>query len=331
MVRTRREPSVRRDRAEVRRSLRVLAALAARHEEWLREEFPRVAAADEERIRQATAAAEESRKAEAEAREARRREDEARRKAEAEARAALRREDAEGWAALRRAEAEAREVRRREDEARRKADAERWAALRREEAEARRNEEARVREANRRDDLERKRRFEALIAEGLPKRDEALDAGLWKFEEALHRSIGEGDPLRGRVVVALTEESLPPILEEAGIVVAFVIERPGAWRRNGGRREWDLVAVGHRVTVVVEIEPILRMPGVRRCRSRMRTFREWRPEFDRRDMRIYGALAYVSAKPAALRFAERRGFLLIGVDDAGAGIRNSPGFEPSSF
>lgn len=309
MVRTRREPSVRRDRAEVRRSLRVLAAPAARHEEWLREEFPRVAADEEERIRQATAAAKESRKAEAEAREARRVEDEARRKAEAE-----------GWAALRR-----------EDEARRKADAERWAALRREDAEARRNEEARVREANRRDDLERKRRFEALIAEGLPKRDEALDAGLWKFEEALHRSVGEGDPLRGRVVVALTEETLPPILEKAGIVVAFVIDRPGAWRRNGGRREWDLVAVGHRVAVVVEIEPILRMHEVRRCRSRMRTFREWRPDFDRRDLRLYGALAYVSAKPAALRFAERKGFLLIGVDDAGAGIRNSPGFEPSSF
>lgn len=211
-----------------------------------------------------------------------------------------------------------------------------------------------MREANRRDDLERERRFEALIAEGLPKEDEAtiteglpkgdealiaeglrkeeeaFDASHRKLEEALYRSAGEGDPRRGQVVVALSEESLLPILEEARIAVDCVSERSRAWR-NGGCREWDLVAVGHRVTVVVEIEPNLRMEGVRRCRSRMRTFREWRPHFDRRDQRIYGALAYVSAKPAALRFAERRGFLLIGVDDAGAGIRNSRGFEPSSF
>lgn len=181
-----------------------------------------------------------------------------------------------------------------------------------------------------RDDLERERRFEALIAEGIRERDEAFDAGSRKLEEAIHRMAGDGDPLRGQVVVALDEESLPPLLGAAGIAVDRVIRRLGTWRK-GGWREWELVAAGYRVTVVIEIEPTLRMHHVRRCRSRMRTFRAWMPDFDRPETRIYGALAYVSAKPAALRFAERRGFLLIGVDDSGAALRNSPGFKPVSF
>lgn len=229
----------------------------------------------------------------------------------------------------RKAEAETRGARRTEDEARRAAEAETREA-RRAEDEARRKEEAEAREANRRDDLERERRFEALIAEDIRQGDEAFDASSRKLEEAIHRMAGDGDPLRGQVVVALDEESLPPLLDAAGIAVDRELLRLRTWRK-GRWREWELVAAGYRVAVVIEIEPTLRMHDVRRCRSRMRTFRAWRPEFDRPEMRIYGALAYLSAKPAALRFAERRGFLLIGVDDSGAGLRNSPGFEPASF
>ena len=332
------------------------ARRAADEAHWRAEAKAREARRTEDEARRA--ADEAHWRAEAKAREARRLEDEARRKAEAEAWEARRTEDearrkaeVEARDARRQAEVEAREARRTEDQARRKAEAEARDARRQAEAEAlevrraedearrhgearaieaRRQEEEKVRETHRLDDLERKRRFDAMIAEGIRKRDEAFDAGSRKLEEAIHRMAGDGDPLRGQVVVALDEESLPPLLDAAGIGVDRVIRRLGTWRK-GGWREWELVAAGSRVTVVIEIEPTLRMHDVRRCRSRMRTFRAWRPEFDRPEMRIYGALAYVSAKPAALRFAERRGFLLIGVDDSGAALRNSPGFEPSSF
>lgn len=311
------------------RTLRLLAAAVARNEESLREGFRRVAAAEEERIRRATAAAEESRKAEAEAREARRKEDEARRKEEAEAREARRQEDearrAED-AARRKEEAEAREARRQEraeaQAAREKADEK--------EREARWKAEEKARATCRLDDLERKRRFEAMIAEGIRERQAEAEESQRKLDEAIYRQIGEGDPRRGRLVAALTEGDLPPILREVGIEAGLLLRRPAAWR-NGALREWDLFAVGERATVVVEIEPTLRVSSVRRCRSGLRTIREWRADFNRAGMRVHGALAYLSAKEAALRFAENRGLLLIGVDDSGARIRNSPGFEPAVF
>lgn len=311
------------------RTLRLLAAAVARNEESLREGFRRVAAADEERIRRAAAAAEESRKAEAEAREARRAEDAARRQEEAEAREARRKEDESRRAedaARRKEEAEAREARRQEREAaqavREKADEK--------EREARWKAEEKARATRRLDDLERKRRFEAMIAEGIRERQAEAEESQRKLDEAIYRQIGEGDPRRGRLVAALTEGDLPPILREVGIEAGLLLRRPAAWR-NGACREWDLFAVGERATVVVEIEPTLRVSSVRRCRSRLRTIREWRADFNRPGMRVHGALAYLSANGAALRFAENRGLLLIGVDDSGAGVRNSPGFEPAVF
>lgn len=339
------------------RALRLLAAAVVRNEELLREGFRRVAAADEERIRRATAAAEESRKAEAEAREARRAEDAARRK-EAEAHEARRQEDAarrledavrRAEDAARRAEeaagrAEKAEAHRKADEARRQGRAE--AHETREEAEekdrevrrqeraeaqeAREKSEEKAREARRLEDNERERRFHAMIAEGIRERQAEAEESQRKLDEAIYRQIGEGDPRRGRLVAALTEGDLPPILREVGIEAGLLLRRPAAWR-NGACREWDLFAVGERATVVVEIEPTLRVSSVRRCRSRLRTIREWRADFNRAGMRVHGALAYLSAKEAALRFAENRGLLLIGVDDSGAGIRNSPGFEPAVF
>ena len=296
----------RRTEDEARRQAEV-KALEARHTE------------DEARRKAEAEALEVRRQAEAEAIEARRTEDEVRRKAEAEDREARRQ-----------AEAEALEARRAEDEARRQA-----------EAEARRKEEAEARETHRVDDLERKRRFDAMIAEGIRKGNEAFEtrqrqeteafaAGHRKIEAALHRLIGDGDERWGRLMEALAEGDLPRILRGIGIEVADLRHRSRV-SRNGGTREWDLIADGREATVVVEVKTTLRPEDVRRFRKHMDTFRQWMPDYDRSGKRIHGALAYLSAKPDVLTHAERRGFLLIRVVGSSASLCNSDGFVPARF
>ena len=404
-MRTRRVPSVRRDRAEVWRTLRFLVAAAAeaRREEAEDREARRQERAEEREARRQEAEArraedearrkaeaedrdarrkaeaealEVRRKAETEALEARRAEDEARRKAETEALEARRAEDevrrqaeAEERDARRQAEAEALEARRTEDEARRQAEVKAFEArhtedearrkaeaealevrrqaeaeaieARRTEDEVRRQAEAEARETHRVDDLERKRRFDAMIAEGIRKGNEAFEtrqrqeteafaAGHRKIEAALHRLIGDGDERWGRLMEALAEGDLPRILRGIGIEVADLRHRSRV-SRNGGTREWDLIADGREATVVVEVKTTLRPEDVRRFRKHMDTFRQWMPDYDRSGKRIHGALAYLSAKPDVLTHAERRGFLLIRVVGSSASLCNSDGFVPARF
>ena len=191
------------------------------------------------------------------------------------------------------------------------------------------------------DDLERKRRFDAMIAEGIRKGNEAFDARHRKENEAsaarhreidaaLHRLIGDGDQRWGRLMEALAEGDLSGILRGIGIEVAALAHRSRA-SRNGRTREWDLIADGPEATVVVEVKTTLRPEDVRRFRKHMDTFRQWMPDYDRSGKRIHGALAYLSAKPDVVTHAERRGFLLIRVVGSSASLRNSDGFVPARF
>ena len=148
-----------------------------------------------------------------------------------------------------------------------------------------------------------------------------------RLDRAIHRMIGDGDERFGRLMEALTEGGLPPLLQRAG----FPVHDDGIVKRQGVSNvaEFDLTAVGEEVTVVVEVKTTLRPEDVRYFVRKMERYREWFSASA--PGALHGGVAYLSATASAPKMAARRGLLLIRVVGSSASIVNSPGFEPRNF
>ena len=149
-----------------------------------------------------------------------------------------------------------------------------------------------------------------------------------RVEKEIFRILGDGDNRWGMLIEALVEGNLLKILRDAGIGVDDAIARRRSMRR-GIWREYDLVAVGERDAVVVEVKTTLRRADVARFTERIGDFREWRSD-DARE-RVWGALAYLGVEGNAARAAEDAGFYLIRAVSGSARLVNSAGFEPRRF
>ena len=148
-----------------------------------------------------------------------------------------------------------------------------------------------------------------------------------RLDRAIHRMIGDGDERFGRLMEALTEGDLPPLLQRAG----FPVLDDGITKRQGVSNvaEFDLTAMGEEVTVVVEVKTTLRPEDVRHFVSKMERYREWFSASA--PGALHGAMAYLTATEPAPTMATRRGLLLIRVVGSSASIVSPPGFEPRLF
>ena len=225
-----------------------------------------------------------------------------------------------------------REQRAREAAWRRRMEAESERQRRRLEAEAEaRREKLEAEAESRRKRLEEERaEFERRMA----KRDEERRAREEKadkdLQRAVHRMIGDGDERFGRLMEALTEGDLAPLLGDAGYQVHDPpIRRVAAIHGQGVATEFDLTAVGDAVTVVVEVKATLRPEYVKDFIGKMERFRGWFPHYA--PGALHGAMAYLSATETAPKMAARRGLLLIRVVGSSAKIVNEPAFTPRRF
>ena len=150
-----------------------------------------------------------------------------------------------------------------------------------------------------------------------------------KLEKKLNRIAGDGDHRWGQLMEALVGGDLVRLLRDAGLDVEVLGRDVRSQNREGVWREYDLVAAGRSVTVVVEVKTTLRARDVTKFVSRLGDFREWRPDYAR--PRMYGALGYLTAKGDATRAAEAAGFYLIRAVGSNASIVNSGGFEPRPY
>ncbi len=152
-------------------------------------------------------------------------------------------------------------------------------------------------------------------------RDRAMERELYKIH-------GDGDNRWGQLIEALVEGNLLKLLQDANVEVIRVFSGVRS-RIYDTRREYDLVAVGDGDAVVVEVKTTLRVSDVQLFTERIRDFREWRPDHAR--PRVWGALAYLTAKGKVARAAEAAGFYLIRAVSGSARLANSAGFEPQVF
>lgn len=161
-------------------------------------------------------------------------------------------------------------------------------------------------------------------------RDVQAAAELKALRRAVHRMIGDGDARFGRLMEALTEGDLIPLLQGAGYpVYGELVRRRGISRNGITVAEMDLVALGDAVSVGVEVKTTLRPEYVRHFVGKMERFRDLFPDCSRET--VHGAMAYLTATESAPMMALRRGLLLIRVVGSSASIVSPPEFEPRNF
>ena len=148
------------------------------------------------------------------------------------------------------------------------------------------------------------------------------------LQATLNRIAGDGDNRFGELMEALIEGNVVPLFRKEGLDVERAFPRVSS-RTLDDWREYDVVAVGMRDAVVVEVKTTLRVRDVPRFIARIGDFREWRPDHAR--PRVWGAFAYLSASAAAVRAAEAAGLYVVRVVSTTAGLVNSEGFEPRVF
>lgn len=132
----------------------------------------------------------------------------------------------------------------------------------------------------------------------------------------------------GRLMESLVEGDLVKLLQERGVEVEAVASRIRL-SRDPKLREVDLFAANGEEAVAVEVKTTLKPEHVM-------DFVELLDELPRLfglygARRLYGAVAYLKADEGTIRYATRKGLLVIRATGSSASIVNDPGFEPRLF
>ena len=99
--------------------------------------------------------------------------------------------------------------------------------------------------------------------------------------------------------------------------------------RDGINYEYDLIAVNRTVIVVVEVKTTLRIRDVNEFRSKLKKARIFMPEYE--NMKVYGAVAFITAEGSSERMAENQGMFVIRATGSSASIINQKSFIPKEF
>jgi hypothetical protein len=133
----------------------------------------------------------------------------------------------------------------------------------------------------------------------------------------------------GTLVEDLVAPSLPRIVKEVlGLEIDDLFVRYRR-RRSGGTYEYDAIALAGDLAVLNYTQATLDSRDVERFIQDIGRFREGFPEYAARP--IVGVLATRSLEPSVLAYAEKTGFLVLGVGDQLMEVKNRPGFVPKRW
>lgn len=149
-----------------------------------------------------------------------------------------------------------------------------------------------------------------------------------KLERELYRILRDGDNRWGALIEALVQGNIKTIFRAAGLEVEDALARRRS-RIGGVWREYDLVAVGDRDALVVEVKSTLREADVPKFQEQLANFRQWRPDDAR--PRIFGAMAYLTAEARAVQAADDAGLYRVQAVSGSARLVNAPDFTPRVF
>ncbi len=133
----------------------------------------------------------------------------------------------------------------------------------------------------------------------------------------------------GRLMEALVEGDLVPLLTQRGIPVSDTSTRLKGKCPDGGSYEFDILAHNGTEMVVVEVKTTLRPADVKHFLYKLDHLKIWIPRYA--NNRIYGAMAWLTADAGAEVMVENRGLLSIRAAGDSASIVNTEEFRPRAW
>ena len=158
--------------------------------------------------------------------------------------------------------------------------------------------------------------------------DRLLKKQAEESERSLNKLKGVFTSQWGELVESLVQGDLVRLMQERQVAVDSIHQRVYG-RRNGEDYEFDIVAGNGAEVVVVEVKTTLRSEDVTHFLEKLRRFTTYQPLY--RDNTIYGAVAYLKADGAVVKYAERQGLFVIRATGDSASIINEEDFEPAVF
>lgn len=132
----------------------------------------------------------------------------------------------------------------------------------------------------------------------------------------------------GKLIESLVEGDLIKLLRERGMKVESILQRQKG-NRGGQNFEFDLIAENSTEVVIVEVKTTLRPQDVDEFHEKLWKSKVFLPKY--KDMKIYGAVAFLTADGKSDRMAEKLGFFVIKATGSSSSIVNDPDFIPKAF
>jgi len=150
-----------------------------------------------------------------------------------------------------------------------------------------------------------------------------------------NRELGDIAHKQGRMAEDLVSPSICRILRETfhvpetyGCAANVRLKRIDP--KNRGRiKEFDVVAECGDYVLVVETKSSPDSKDIPKLLKTIGVFREYWPEY--KDRRVFGGLAMLYADKSLIRYASRKGILVLAVGDELMDVMNEPGFVPTEF
>ena len=173
----------------------------------------------------------------------------------------------------------------------------------------------------------RQKEGEEALKEARKERRE-LREQMEETDRRLRRAEGLFTSQWGRLMESLVEGDLVKLLQERNVEVEAVASRIRL-SRDPKLREVDLFAANGEEAVAVEVKTTLKPEHIADFVELLdelpNLFRGYRAR------RLYGAVAYLKADAGTIRYAMRKGLLVIRATGSSASIVNEPDFKPRLF
>jgi len=132
----------------------------------------------------------------------------------------------------------------------------------------------------------------------------------------------------GRLVESLVEGELIKLLVDRGLNVESVLQRRKG-SKNGVSYEFDLIAENTDEIVIVEVKTTLRPDDVKHFLKKLHQAKTFMPVY--KNMKIYGAVAFLTAVSGSEQMAEKQGLFVIRATGNSSKIINAKDFKPKTF
>lgn len=143
----------------------------------------------------------------------------------------------------------------------------------------------------------------------------------------LNQRMGELARKLGTITESLVYPSIPRIIKETfGLEADDIMVNRERRGKDGAWKEFDIIALGGELVFLVSTKTTLRNKYVDEFIVDIDIFREYYPEY--RERKLVGILAALTVPEDQLRYAEKKGFLVLGIGEEIMEVKNRKGFKP---